>query len=106
MGPLRIHVMPLGRGYLAESRVPAVTALGASAEEAAENGRLMAMAVFNAFRSCAHPATLIVRIDERGRSAIAMQSIDKPFSLAAAGKELGSCYFDSEGNSTIAGSAV
>ena len=106
MDPLRIHVMPLGRGYLAESRIPAVTALGASAEEAAENGRLMAIAVFDAFGSRAHPSTLIVRIDEQGRSAIAMQSIDKPFSLASAGKELGSCYFDSEGNATLAGSAV
>ncbi len=98
MGPLRIRVAPLGKGYLAESRMPQITAMGASAEEAAENARLMAVDVFNAFTNASYPSTLIVRIDEPGRNVIAMQSTLQPFSLDAAGKAYGSCYFDSEGN--------
>jgi len=98
MDPFRVRVTPLGKGYMAESRDPVVTAMGASAEEAAENARLMAMDLLKAFASRSYPSTLIVRIDEPGHSAIAMQSMDKPFSLEEAGKELGSCYFDSAGN--------
>ncbi len=101
MGPLRIRVIPLGRGYLAESRTPEVTAFGATAEEAAENGRLMAMAVYEAFLEGVYPRTLIVRIDEPGRIAIAMQTIDRPFSLHAAVTEFEDCYFDSQGNGAV-----
>lgn len=100
LNPLRIHVVPLGRGYLAESDAPVVTAMGSSAEEAAENGRLMAMALFEAYGAGSHPVTLIVRIDEPGRSGIAMQPMNRPFCLARAGKESGTCYFDSEGNAS------
>ena len=98
MDPFRIRVAPLGKGYMAEAHEPLVTAMGASAEEAAENARLMAMDLMKAFASRSYPSTLIVRIDEPGRSAIAMQSMDKPFSLEGVGKEPGSCYFDSAGN--------
>ena len=84
MSPLRIHVSPLGRGYVAESRVPHITAMGASAEEAAENGRLMALAVFEALGKAIHPSTLIVRIQEQGGQSVAMQAFDRPFSLDGA----------------------
>jgi hypothetical protein len=98
MSTLRMRVMPFGRGYLAESQVPAVTAFGSSAEEAAENGRRMALALWDCSNSSSRASTLIVRIDEPGRSAIAMQLVANTFSLANAGKECGSAYFDSEGN--------
>ncbi len=98
MGPLRIRVTPLGEGYLAESRAPLVRATGASPDEAAEKVRLMATEALDAFDCREYPSTLIVRIDERNHCAIAMQSIHEPFSLDAAGKDYGSCYFDSAGN--------
>ncbi|HEY8314636.1 MAG TPA: hypothetical protein VIG51_10775 [Candidatus Baltobacteraceae bacterium] len=98
MEPLRVRVTQLGTGYVAESYAPAITGLGSSPEEAAENARIKALAVFDAFARESQPATLIVRIDEPGRSAIAMQPMEKRFSLDLAGKQAGSYYFDSEGN--------
>ncbi len=95
IGPLRIRVMPLGKGYVAESESPAVTALGSSVHEAAENGRLMAMAAFEGFQYHAPPTTLIVRIDEPGRSVIAMQPLNQPFSLEAEEEENSLCRFES-----------
>jgi hypothetical protein len=97
MRPVRVHVRALGRGYLAESQAPTITAAGSSAEEAAENARLMALDVATlAGQPSAN--TLMVRIDEPDRCVITMQSLDQPFSLEAAGKANGSYYFDSAGN--------
>ncbi len=90
--------MRLGRGYIAESGSPVVTAFGSSVEEAAENARLAAIAALEEMGFPGYPSTLIVRIDERGRSAIVMQSVAQPFSLAMAGKDARSCYFDYDGN--------
>ncbi len=96
MDPLRIHVTQLGNGYIAESQMD-IAAVGATAEEAVENARRMALDLFDAF-SAPHPATLIVRIEEPHQESIAMQSMGKPFSLRDLGKEFGSYYFDSAGN--------
>jgi hypothetical protein len=98
MGPLRVRVVPLGKGYIAESSAPLITALGSSAEEAAERARLMAIEALQTYGSHSYPDTLIVRIDEPGRSAIAMQSMHAPFSLATEGKEFCSLYFAAGGN--------
>ena len=98
MDPLRIHVAQLGHGYIAESTDPVVTALGTTATEAAENARSMAILVLNA-QGRSTPTTLIVRIEEAERDAIAMQSINKIFSLDAAASDLGSYYYDSARNS-------
>ncbi len=98
MGPFRVHVAPLGKGYIAESSAPLITALGSSAEEAAERARLMAIEALQTFGSQSYPDTLMVRIDEAGRCTIAMQSMHAPFSLATAGKEFCSLDFDSARN--------
>ena len=79
MEMLRLIVTPHGKGYLAVSREPNITALGSSPVEAAENGRLAALAlVAKALR----PTQLLVRVNEPGLCTIVMQPIDKPFSIA------------------------
>ncbi|HEY8297422.1 MAG TPA: hypothetical protein VIG32_05320 [Candidatus Baltobacteraceae bacterium] len=93
---MRIHVTRLGNGYIAESQMD-IAAVGATAEEAVENARRMAIDLFDSF-STPYPATLIVRIEEPHRDSIAMQSMGTPFSLKELGKEFGSYYFDSAGN--------
>ncbi|MGR4065196.1 MAG: type II toxin-antitoxin system HicB family antitoxin [Vulcanimicrobiaceae bacterium] len=103
MAPLRVHVRRLDDRYVAECRVPVVTAVGATPEEAIERARLKAMEAFDAFSFGAYPTTLIARIDDGSRSAIAMQSMHRPFSLKSIGKELGSYYFDSSGNDVSSG---
>ncbi len=79
MDPLRLEVAPCAKGYSAASHAPAVTALGHSAEEAAENGRLAAIVLY---AKGARPEMLIVCSTEPGHSTIVMQPIDKPVSLA------------------------
>ena len=98
MGPIRVLVRQIGKGYIAESRAPQVLAVGMSAEEAAENARLMAVDVLRDLLHEPAPSTLIVRIEDGVRSAIAMQPLQKPFELARVGAEFGSIYFDSLGN--------
>lgn len=80
MDPLRIVVALRGKSYVAESREPAITALGSSAVEATENARLAALALF-AKRS--RPTMLLVRLSEPGSCTIVMQPIEKAFSIAA-----------------------
>lgn len=101
MNLLHVRVSQIGNGYLAESRIPPVTAAGSSVEEAAENARLMAIELFDMCKTSSHPTTLIVRIDRPGRTAFAMQSMQKPFSLATLGEECGTYYFDSAGNDAV-----
>jgi hypothetical protein len=78
MDPLRLDVVPRGKGYVAESRIPAITALGNSPEEAAENARLMAVAHF---AKDPRPITMIVRISQPGLHTIVMQPVLETFSL-------------------------
>ena len=85
MEPLRLNVMPRGKGYVAESRNPELTAVGSSPEEAAENARRMALALL---ANTAGPRTLIVRINEPGLRSIIMQPLDKRVFLAVAGEDL------------------
>jgi hypothetical protein len=80
MDPLRLVVIPRGKGFVAESRDPAVTALGSSAEEATENARLAALALFEKGR---RPDMLIVRLNEPGLCTIVMQPLQKTFSITA-----------------------
>lgn len=77
---VRIHVTRLGRGYIAESRMPEIIAMGPTAEEAAENARRQALELLGAYdQKRAH--TMIVRLTEPGRESIAMQSLLSAFSL-------------------------
>jgi hypothetical protein len=80
MDPLRLVVIPRGKGFAAESRDPAVTALGSSAEEATENARLAALALF---AKGLRPNMLIVRLNEPGLCTIVMQPLEKAFSITA-----------------------
>jgi hypothetical protein len=83
MDQLRLLVTPRGKGYIAESRDPAVTALGSSAEEATENARRAALSLFS---KGPRPTMLIVRLSEPGLRTIVMQPIDEPFSIAGEDK--------------------
>lgn len=76
---VRIHVTPLGRGYIAESRLPDITAIGATAQEAAENARLQALEMLEPLDS--GKSMLIVRVSDDGRESIAMQSLRSGFSF-------------------------
>jgi hypothetical protein len=84
MDTLRLDVTPRGKGYVAKSSCPELTALGSSPEDAAENARLMAIVLF---ATAPGPATLIVRLEEPGVCTIVMQPVEKPFSLAAASEK-------------------
>jgi hypothetical protein len=81
MDTLRLDVSLRGKDYVAESHAPALSALGPSAEEAAENGRLMAIALF---AQGTRPAMLIVCCTQPGLSTIVMQPIGKCVSLSGA----------------------
>jgi hypothetical protein len=83
MDPLRLVVTPRGKGYVAESQLPALTALGTSPEDAAENARLMAIAFF---AKGPRPVTMIVRLSEPGINTIIMQPFLETFSLDASAK--------------------
>jgi hypothetical protein len=78
MDPLYLVVTPCGKGYVAESRVPDITALGASPQVAAENARL---AVIAHLAMDARPFALILRVNEPGLRTIVMQPIDECISL-------------------------
>jgi hypothetical protein len=78
MDPFRLVVTPRGKSFVAESREPAVTALGSSAVEAAENARLAALAFF---AKRPRPTVLIVRLSEPGLSTIVMQPLREVFSV-------------------------
>jgi hypothetical protein len=78
MEMLRLVVTPRGKGYVAVSRDPALTAVGSSAVEAAENARVTALALF---AKASRPNKMLVRINQPGVCTIAMQPIEKPFSF-------------------------
>jgi hypothetical protein len=79
MDSLRLNVTPRNIGYVAESLIPEVSAEGSSAQEAAENARLVALALYP---KGARPDVLIVCVKEPGACTIIMQSINKALSLA------------------------
>jgi hypothetical protein len=80
MDPFRIDVVQRGKSFVAVSQTPVLTGLGASAEEAVEAARRMALAYF---ARGPRPTTLIVRVKEPGVSTIVMQPLELTFSLAA-----------------------
>ncbi|HZT11619.1 MAG TPA: hypothetical protein VFA29_02380 [Candidatus Baltobacteraceae bacterium] len=82
MDLVRVHVTPLGLGYMAESRVPYITAMGTTAEEAAENARRQAVDMLRAGDS--NNGMLIVRVSDAGRESIAMQSLLSRFTFRSA----------------------
>jgi hypothetical protein len=95
MDQLRLDVIQRGKGYVAESRAPEITAVGASPEEAAENARLMAMALFTKDQ---RPTTLLVRVCEPGLCTIIMQPLERAFSLAVVGEKPAWRYMASVSN--------
>jgi len=98
MEPFRLNVVPRGKGYVAESRDPQLTALGSSPEEAAENARLMALALYV---NGARQSTLIVRTNGPALCTIVMQPIDKPVTPVADGEELEWRYMASVTNPLV-----
>jgi hypothetical protein len=82
--PLRIRVAPRGNGYVAESRSPEITALGSTPEEAAENARSMALALYDDAR----PTTMLLRICEPGRETIVMQPANRVVAAICIAEEL------------------
>jgi hypothetical protein len=99
MDTLRLNVSPRGKGYVAQSTAPAVTALGSSPEEAVESARLMALALF---AKGPQPKMLIVYLDEPRIRTIVMQPMDKAFTLAALAEPTGWRYMASVSNDTPA----
>jgi hypothetical protein len=79
MNPIRVIVTPRGNGYVAKSTEPEITALGSSAERAAENARLTATAMLE---PQSRPSMLLVRINEPKQCTIVMQPIDKVFTMS------------------------
>jgi hypothetical protein len=78
MNPVRLAVVVRGKGYIAQSSEPEITALGNTAQDAAENGRQMAASVLG---NDARRMTLLLRIDQPGVSTIVMQPLANPVSL-------------------------
>jgi hypothetical protein len=78
MNPVRLAVVVRGKGYIAQSSEPEITALGKTAQDAAENARRMAESVLG---KDAHRMTLLLRVDEPGVSTIVMQPLANPISL-------------------------
>jgi hypothetical protein len=99
MNTLRLNVCPRGKGYVAQSIAPEVTALGSSPEEAVESARLVAL---DLLAKVHRPKMLIVYLDEPGISTIVMQPIDSAFALAAVAKETGWRYIASVPNDAAA----
>jgi hypothetical protein len=96
MDPLRLHVTPRGSSFVAESRHPALTAVGPSPADAAENARLVALALFG---TGLRPTTLIVRLDQPGMRTIIMQPIDEVFQVLAPAADSGWRYIASVSSS-------
>jgi|GEM_PF-3994683 hypothetical protein len=95
MNTVRFDVSPRGKGYVAQSTTPAITALGASPEEAVESARLMALVLF---AKGPRPEMLVVYLDEPGIRTIVMQPINKTFTLTTVAKETGWHYMASVTN--------
>ncbi len=90
LDPLRVQVSPAGNGFVANASRPNITALGATAEEAVEKARVMALEVLDAMGAAFSP-TLIVRLEESRRVQVVVQSVQQPFSLEEAGMVISLC---------------
>jgi hypothetical protein len=96
--PFRVNVIPIGRGYLAECKSFAITAGGASASEATEKARSIALEILALYRLGALPATIMVRIEEERYVAFIMRPFKKTFDLRPDDTE--TLYIDSSGNTS------
>jgi hypothetical protein len=76
-------------GFVAESLMPAFTAVGSVPEEAAENARILALAIFAAGP---RPADFIVRLNAGGRSSIVKQPLDQPIALSTSAPDFNDVY--------------
>jgi hypothetical protein len=80
MSPVRLAVVPRGQGYVAQSNELKISAVAATAVDAAESGRLMALAMLG---KDACDAMLLLRVDEPDVSRIVMQPLSRTVSLDA-----------------------
>jgi hypothetical protein len=96
--PFRVHVEQLGTGYLAENRTLSISVGGASAADAAEKARGVALELFRWHLREALPTTLMARIDGGHCVAFVMRPFDKPFTLAGGDPE--TLYVDSTCSAT------
>jgi hypothetical protein len=90
MASLYLIVSVRGDGYVADCRVPMISALGSSAAEAAENARVEALLVFG---KSDRPSSVIVRIDEPGYTTVVVQPADEPISLRVSDHHSRRSYF-------------
>ena len=77
METVRIIVKRIDLAFRADSSIQSISAVGSTAQEAAENARLLSLA---AFGSGTHPSRILVQFD--GPACGFVQSIHKPISLA------------------------
>ena len=92
MDSLCLTVVPYGKRFVAKSTSPALTALGPSPEEATENARLMAIALF---ATGPRPTMLIARINQPGLCTIIMQPLEKAFTIGSMVEKVGWRYMAS-----------
>jgi stage V sporulation protein SpoVS len=94
--PFRVSVIPIGRGYLAESKSFSISAGGASASEATEKARSIACEILTQYGIATMPSTIMVRIEEERYVAFVMRPFSKTFDLQPDDAE--TLYIDSSGN--------
>jgi hypothetical protein len=82
----RLIVQRRGKAYAAQGSTPDVTAIGASVVDAAENARLMAMALFDVDE---RPPMLLIRTDRAGMSTVVMQPFNKRVAADSTGSVIG-----------------
>jgi hypothetical protein len=78
MNPVRISVVPRGKGYIARAGEPNITALGKTPLDAAESARRMAETILG---NEARRAMLLLRIDEPQVSTFVMQPLSRAVAL-------------------------
>lgn len=80
MKALRVYVTARRNRFIAESDLPSIVAIGGSVQAAAENARLMAIALIG---SAPAPATIFVQSKEPGRICLLVQPLGKPIEMIA-----------------------
>lgn len=93
--PFRVHVIKAGTGYLAENSALAISVGGASAVEAVEKARVVALEVLAPCGPRSLPSTLMARIDRDRSIAFVTRPFHKPFAIAPDDPD--TFYLDSEG---------
>jgi|GEM_PF-6607781 len=96
--PFRVHVRPLGNGFLAENEPLAISVGGSSASDAAEKARKLGVEILNRHLQEPLPSTLMARIDNDEYVAFVMRPFEKPFQLT--GDDPETLYVDSAGHTT------